>query len=321
MGDSHSTQTGIAPGQYRVGSTITLHHDLQLLRAASVTVDVLSPTTTTPLVTGATATLPAESVALTSESGRGSKILTVTDDTALGDFQSGRAYLLDGVSFPAQMIDVVDVNSTSSPYTAQMATQLATAAPIGTLLLGTIVTYDATALAMARGRGYRVRWTVTATDGTITELVDSFDVVYQPFELSITRQDIQGAWPGVSLSLDDDWRVLVSGALEAVQGELDAQGLEPDRVRNTRPWKQTAVYYICRAIAGGKAGSDRGWEKAWERFDTLYARSVAQAMNSARVWYDAQDEDERAEADERPPAHWWAARYSPTTGLLIGVDE
>lgn len=306
MADNYSARDYLeqtsAADQYLTGQDVVLRLDLEVLRVAAATCEILHPVD--GLIASPAVTLPTVTVTTTGVAAELSDFIPATGVDA-ADLEVGRSYLLDAPGAPPQQVVVKDVEQGVG---VRIQSQLSSEYPVGAVLRDTHLLCDAGAL--DRARSYRARWTLTpastAPTASVIVKVTPFDVVLQPFELQLTWRDVIGVAPSVAQLLGEDWRELLRGATRDVLSHLDAKGLEPDRVFDTRPWTTPAAYWVALALLADESVNQPLAAEAYRLLNGKYQRAVANALAAQRTWYDLQDTGVADDAEERKPAHFWA---------------
>lgn len=292
-----------APDQHLVDDAVVLRLPLEEVRAASATIEVIHPTL--GRVVGPSAvTVPTTLATLTGPTLDLSKLLPASGvDTA--DLEVGRRYLLDGPGARPVIVAVEDVNAGVG---VAVDRQLSGVYPTGSTLRDTILTHDVGTL--ERARGYRARWVITPSSSAPTAraitLTRSFDVVWQVFELALEEVDVVGVYSEAAGLLGDGWRDQIRGAVRAVLGAIDARGLQPDRIRDTRPFTLPAACHVACALVLGRRVNGEVDLKLASTFDTRFRREMDAAFNSMRQWYDAADENEKTDGGAGRPLHFYS---------------
>jgi len=143
---------------------------------------------------------------------------------------------------------------------------------------------DATHLS-EREREVRAVWTYAVGGDTFTE-DQVFDIVRQPFQVSITEEDIERVWMGFgeAAARSNRWKVLIEGARNTLDNALRSRQVLPDLVRNPDALRLTLVYMFLSMWEESRFQTDRAdmWRK---RLDTEFA-----AFMSSHEWYDVDDD-------------------------------
>lgn len=256
---------------------------------SAATVEIFHPSSGS-LGAATSATLPTASATLSSASSEYASSFAVTGGDNL---TPGRRAL--AVSTAGDRLEVT-VQSASSAV-VQIAESLPFALPSGSTIRDHVVTHDAGA-ALERARGYRAHWVLTI-DGETVDKWTAFDVVYQPFDVPLTAQDIVGAWPALRNRLDDSWLDLKKSCLRFLRGWLMAQGHTPDRLRDLDALTEPAAYWYAYQYAkdptGGKWFDERLIRIIRDDLDAALARAAR-----AQGWVDKDDDNTRDDFEARP---------------------
>lgn len=317
MSDLYSAQAyrddRTADAEFQVSEDVRLRLPLEKLRVASATVEVLHPVSGSVLGPVA-ATVPTTVATTNNTTSRGSKTIRTTSD--LSSVRVGEYYFLDGPGFEGRTIKVTDVNDgTGFTIDEQLVQNL----PSGATLRATTVTHTVAAGTLARTRGYRARWVLTPEDGSATQTITTyFDVVFQPFQIPLTKLDVKGVLAGSGAIMDDAWRDLIRGATQTIVNEFDTRGLAPDRVRDARPFVLPAAYWIAAALIEGHRINTREGLAFADRLWKRYREAINAAFNSTRSWYnhDRLDDDVRDADEEGQGLHFWTIGGDGYTTLM-----
>jgi len=264
--------------QYIAGRDVILQVDDLEAVPTSATVELFHPDTGS-LGAASVALLPTATATLTAAAPSQESSLTV--DSSAG-FVYGDRVLITNTTGRRAIANLIGV-ATGALLIRGLPFRLESGATVEALK----VAFNAGA-SLARARAYRALWTI---DGVAR--FQLFDVVRQPFKVSVNPKQIEGLWPGQGSILGQrpDWR---DTALFAAQRELEdwlvSKRLEPDLVKDPRAFSTPAAHFICWRLALASTAQLRLGDI--DRIKEGYTEAMERPGRSL-YWYDANDNDLR----------------------------
>lgn len=264
--------------QYIAGRDVILQVDDLEAVPTSATVELFHPDTGS-LGAASMALLPSASTTLTAAVLPNTSTLPVADSTG---FVHGERVLITNTSGRRAIANLIGV-AANALLIRGLPFRLESGATVEALK----VAYNAGSV-LARTRAYRALWTI---DGVAR--FQLFDVVRQPFKVSVNPKQIEGLWPGKGSILGQrpDWR---DTALFAAQRELEdwlvSKRLEPDLVKDPRAFSTPAAHFICWRLALASTQQLRLGDI--DRIKEGYTEAM-ERLGRSLYWYDANDNDLR----------------------------
>jgi hypothetical protein len=147
------------------------------------------------------------------------------------------------------------------------------------------------------GRTYRAKWSLTIDGEDITRFV-SFDVVDQPFDLLVLREDLEGRYPQLSNAIASDWRKLITGVTADIFNALLAAKFQPDTLRDQTILTAPAVHLLANRIMTDRAPGGTSFDSTVIKSALdAYQSSMDEIKCASHLWIDVNDDGIRDATD------------------------
>jgi hypothetical protein len=279
--------------QYISGSTASLRLASESGVPSAATIEILHPATGT-LGAPVAATLPTAAATVTSDApARVAPSTGYTVDTTVGLAVRQRVLAISALGEISE-VQIAGLEATKIYLHERLPYAMAT----GSQFADHVVTYDA--LALENARAYRAVWTLTV-DGETVVNVTPFDVVNQPFEVLITKQDIIGRWPDARDRMRADWREMLGPAQDEIFDDMVRRGIEPDQVFSTSMLVSAGAWWCIHKLSMVKSpGGDRADDALRKDFWGYYQRAL-KILESSHLRVDLDDDGVLGTDDPQSP--------------------